>query len=147
MASPSRPAPESFRENSDLVRLIGQFRRQLRMAAARTLAARNESIVAWSVVNRLAECGPVTQHALAELCAQHPASISREMDALERKGLTTRGRDPSDRRRSVVQLTPNGQRWYRSMRPLVERATGTLLRVLRPAEQRALSVLLRRVLV
>jgi DNA-binding MarR family transcriptional regulator len=146
MATSFHPEPESLRENADLVRLIGQVRRQLRTAAARTLAVRNESIVAWSVLNRLTECGPVTQGELADLCAQHPASISRELDALERKGLTTRARDSSDRRRSVVELTSEGRRWCRSMRPLVERATGTVLRVLRPAEQRALSVLLRRVL-
>ena len=146
MPPSSRPDPESDRATPELVRLIGQIRRRLWIAAARALAARGESIVAWSLVNRLADRGSLTQRELADASAQHPAGVSRQLDELERKGLTTRGTDPSDRRRRVVQLTPAGQRWYRQMRPLVDRATGPVLGVLRPAERRQLGVLLRRVL-
>ena len=105
---------------AELVRLVGQTRRRLWIAAARALAARGESVVAWSLVNRLAELGPLTQRELADASAQHPAGVSRQLDELERKGLTTRGADPSDRRRRVVDLTAAGQRWHRQLRPLVD---------------------------
>jgi len=59
----------------ELVRLVGQTRRRLWIAAARALAARGESIVAWSLVNRLAELGPLTQRELADASAQHPAGV------------------------------------------------------------------------
>ena len=130
---------------AELVRLVGQTRRRLWIAAARALAARGESVVAWSLVNRLAELGPLTQRELADASAQHPAGVSRQLDELERKGLTTRGADPSDRRRRVVDLTAAGQRWHRQLRPLVDRATTPVLAVLRPSERRALAKLLREV--
>jgi DNA-binding MarR family transcriptional regulator len=128
-----------------VVRLVGQTRRRLWIAAARALAARGESIVAWSLVNRLAELGPLTQRELADASAQHPAGVSRQLDELERKGLTARGTDPTDRRRRRVELTSAGLRWFRQTRPLVDQATAPVLAVLRPAERRALTTLLRKV--
>ena len=131
---------------AELVRLVGQTRRRLWIAAARALAARGESIVAWSLLNRLAELGPLTQRELADASAQHPAGVSRQLDELERKGLTARGTDPTDRRRRRVELTAAGARWFQQTRPLVEQATAPVLAVLRPAERRALATLLRKVL-
>jgi MarR family transcriptional regulator, lower aerobic nicotinate degradation pathway regulator len=145
MGTRSRPEHEVDRATAELVRLIGQTRRRLWIAAARALAARGESVVAWALVNRLAELGPLTQRELADASAQHPAGVSRQLDELDRKGLTSRGLDPADRRRRLVQLTAAGQRWYRKTRPLVDRATGPVLATLRPAERRVLTALLRRV--
>jgi DNA-binding MarR family transcriptional regulator len=133
------------RGTSELVRLLGQTRRRLWIAAARALAARGESIVAWSLVNRLAELGPLTQRELADASAQHPAGVSRQLDELERKGLTTRGTDATDRRRRRVELTAAGVRWFQQTRPLVDQATAPVLGVLRPAERRLLTTLLRKV--
>ena len=139
--------PESDRVSADIVRVVGQVRRRLWIAAARALAARGESIVAWSLVNRLAELGPLTQRELADASAQHPAGVSRQLDELERKGLTARGTDPTDRRRRRVELTAAGVRWFRQTRPLVDQATAPVLAVLRPAEKRVLASLLRKVVV
>ena len=136
---------DADRAMAEVVRLVGQTRRRLWIAAARALAARGESIVAWSLVNRLAELGPLTQRELADASAQHPAGVSRQLDELERKGLTARGTDPTDRRRRRVELTAAGLRWFRQTRPLVDQATAPVLDVLRPAERRVLTALLRRV--
>jgi len=130
---------------AEMVRLVGQTRRRLWIAAARALAARNESIVAWSLVNRLAELGPLTQRELADASAQHPAGVSRQLDELERKGLTTRGTDATDRRRRRVELTAAGVRWFHQTRPLVDQAFAPVLAVLRPTERRALTAILRKV--
>ena len=135
----------THRATPELVRLVGQTRRRLWIAAARALAARGESIVAWSLVNRLAELGPLTQRELADASAQHPAGVSRQLDELERKGLTARVTDPTDRRRRRVELTAAGVRWFQQTRPLVDQATAPVLAVLRPAEQRVLTMLLRKV--
>ncbi len=139
--------PESDRVSAEIVRLVGQVRRRLWIAAARALAARGESIVAWSLVNRLAELGPLTQRELADASAQHPAGVSRQLDELERKGLTARGTDPTDRRRRRVELTASGLRWFRQTKPLVDQATAPVLAVLRPAERRMLIAALRKVVV
>ena len=133
------------RASAELVRLVGQTRRRLWIAAARALAARGESIVAWSLVNRIAELGPLTQRELADASAQHPAGVSRQLDELERTGLTARVTDPADRRRRRVELTAAGVRWFQQMRPLVSAATAPVLAVLRPAERRVLTAMLQRV--
>jgi len=139
--------PGADHATAEVVRLVGQTRRRLWISAARALAARGESVVAWSLVNRLAELGPLTQRELADASAQHPAGVSRQLDELERKGLTSRGTDPTDRRRRRVELTAAGDRWWRQMRPLVERATASVLVGLRPPERRTLARLLRRVVI
>src|SRR5262249_31197318 len=134
------------RVTAELVRLGGQTRRRLWIAAARALAARGEAIVAWSPLNRLPQLGPLTQRALADASPQPPARGSPQLDALAPKGLTARGTDPTDRRRRRVELTAAGARWFQQTRPLVEQATAPVLAVLRPAERRALATLLRKVL-
>jgi DNA-binding MarR family transcriptional regulator len=139
------PQDRGGANTADLVRLVGQTRRLLWIAAARALAAQDESVVAWSLVNRLAELGPLTQRELADASAQHPAGVSRQLDDLERRGLTTRVLDPGDRRRRRVELTPQGQRWYRRWRPVVDAATGPVLSPLRAPQRRALATLLRQV--
>jgi len=130
---------------ADVVRLVGQTRRLLWIAAARALAAQGESVVAWSLVNRLAELGPLTQRELADASAQHPAGVSRQLDDLERRGLTTRVLDPGDRRRRRVELTAQGVRWHRRWRPVVDGATAPVLSPLRGPERRALAALLRQI--
>lgn len=145
MGPPSRSKQEMDRATAELVRLVGQTRRRLWIAAGRALAARGESVVAWALVSRLAELGPLTQRELADASAQHPAGVSRQLDELERKGLTARGTDPTDRRRRRVELTAAGHHWHRQLRPVVDRATAPVLAVLRPADRRVLTGLLRRV--
>src|SRR5262249_59903274 len=86
------------RATPELVRLVGQTRRRLWIAAARALAARGESVVAWALVNRLAELGPLTQRELADASAQHPAGVSRPLDELERNGHSTPRANSSERR-------------------------------------------------
>jgi DNA-binding MarR family transcriptional regulator len=131
---------------AEVVRLIGQTRRVLWITAARALASRGESVVAWSLVSRLAELGPLTQRELAEASAQHPAGVSRQLDDLERKGLTARALDPTDRRRRRVGLTASGRRWYRKLLPVIHAETAPVLGALRADERRMLAALLRRVL-
>jgi MarR family transcriptional regulator, lower aerobic nicotinate degradation pathway regulator len=145
MPTPRAPRNAGGVKTADLVRLVGQTRRALWIAAARVLASQGESVVAWSLVNRLAELGPLTQRELADASAQHPAGVSRQLDDLERRGLTTRALDPGDRRRRRVGLTPQGVRWHRRWRPVVDAATGPVLSPLRAPQRRALAALLRQI--
>ena len=145
MPTPRTPRDRGGVKTADLVRLVGPTRRTLWIAVARALAAHGESVVAWSLVNRLAELGPLTQRELADASAQHPAGVSRQLDDLERRGLTTRVLDPGDRRRRRVELTPQGVRWHRRWRPVVDGATGPVLAPLRAPQRRALAMLLRQI--
>jgi DNA-binding MarR family transcriptional regulator len=51
---------------------------------------------------------PRSQLELAQLMTKAPALVVGVVDGLERRGLAVRERDPSDRRRSVVRITPKG---------------------------------------
>lgn len=77
----------------------------------------------------LAETGPITAGELAELTGLTTAAITGVIDRLERLGLVRRAKDPSDRRRVVVEPLENPQH----RRPIEEgfgplaRSTATLI--------------------
>jgi len=52
---------------------------------------------------------PSSQLDLAGLCGLLPAQVVPVLDELERRGLVARQRSETDRRRSVVRLTPAGE--------------------------------------
>ncbi len=58
--------------------------------------------------------GPQSQRQLAGLSYVEEQTISRVLDRLERSGYVTRARDPGDRRRLLVELTPQGAAAYRT---------------------------------
>ena len=57
----------------------------------------------------LATDKPSSQLDLAGLCGLLPAQVVPVLDELERRGLVARQRSETDRRRSVVRLTPAGE--------------------------------------
>ena len=58
----------------------------------------------------LIETGPITAGELGELVALTTGAITGVIDRLEKFGLVERVKDPTDRRRVVVQLTNNPAR-------------------------------------
>lgn len=54
--------------------------------------------------------GPLTQHALAAQCAVQDQTMSRIVEGLEKGGLVQRHRDADDRRRVLVERTPQGDK-------------------------------------
>ncbi|MBO9363264.1 MAG: MarR family transcriptional regulator [Thermoflexus sp.] len=80
---------------------------------------------------------PYTLTELARTQAVRPATVSRAVRALSEQGWVTVERDPSDRRRVWIQLTPRGRQALRQLRA---QATARLRRRLRPLhpEERAL---------
>jgi DNA-binding MarR family transcriptional regulator len=76
-----------------------------------------------------------------------PSALTARIDSMEREGLVRRLADPQDRRRVLVELTPEGHAlWERTIRPQGEFEDG-LVGVLDHHERETLSALLRRLLV
>jgi DNA-binding MarR family transcriptional regulator len=146
MPPPLPPAAPALAEFEDLGWLIGQARRRIWNGVARVLAVEGEAVLGWAVVSMLARFGALSQRDLADRIGQHAAGISRQLTELDRAGLTTRTRDPLDRRRHLVALTPRGRRWRRRWRPSVMAAVGDVLGVLDADERAVLKRLLHEIL-
>jgi len=76
----------------------------------------------YAILAILASDAPGSQHELAELMGKAPAVIVAAIDRLEERELVARLRDPSDRRRSRVTLTPAGERALARADALAEKA-------------------------
>jgi MarR family transcriptional regulator, temperature-dependent positive regulator of motility len=72
-------------------------------------------------------------------------SLSRAINALERKGLVTRQNHPTDKRSFVISLTPAGRRLLEETLPRFVALQDEMLRVLTPKERTQLSVLLAKI--
>jgi DNA-binding MarR family transcriptional regulator len=57
----------------------------------------------------LSEGGPTSQQALADSLSLDPSNVVGLLNELEERQLITRRRDPADRRRHIVALSPRGE--------------------------------------
>jgi DNA-binding MarR family transcriptional regulator len=64
---------------------------------------------AYGIMCKLADDGSQRLGALATAFGLDPSTITRQVQALEEAGLATRQTDPSDRRASLLDLTPSGR--------------------------------------
>jgi DNA-binding MarR family transcriptional regulator len=84
--------------------------------------------------------------ALARDLAVSPASVTGRLDALEKRGLVRRTPSPEDRRRVDVELTDDGHATWLGALDVVGHEEYRLLGTLTAAERRALSDMMRRVM-
>jgi MarR family transcriptional regulator, 2-MHQ and catechol-resistance regulon repressor len=112
--------PSESRERAGRIgTLLFRCRRRVFEQVRRTLDEAGESVWDYRLLACLHEEGPAIQAQLADATAQHPASVSRLVDDLERQGLVRRARDAQDRRRIQVELTAAGEAKLRELRALV----------------------------
>ncbi len=87
---------------------LGAVARQLRSAAMASLSAWDVTPSQMRAVRMLDRHGGVRSSELAQHLHIAPRSATEVVDALEAKGLVERSPDPSDRRATLVSLTPHG---------------------------------------
>lgn len=63
----------------------------------------------YGIMCKLADDGPQRLGGLATAFGLDPSTITRQVQALEESGLASRQTDPSDRRASLLDLTPTGR--------------------------------------
>jgi MarR family transcriptional regulator, lower aerobic nicotinate degradation pathway regulator len=99
----------------------------------------------YAVLALLEEDPRETQAQVADALGYDRSLIVRLLDELEERGLVVRKRDPDDRRRHVVKLTPDGRSVLLELRAIVRRLEDDFLSPLDAGEQETLHVLLTKV--
>jgi DNA-binding MarR family transcriptional regulator len=131
--------------------------RRLPSWMASQLARRGESLVNealgqegvrrqhFAVLASLAEQGSASQAALGRRLWIDRSDLHGLLGELERDGLVARVRDPEDRRRNVVALTPAGKTVLKRLDKRIDAAQRALLEPLSAGERREVIRLLERV--
>jgi MarR family transcriptional regulator, lower aerobic nicotinate degradation pathway regulator len=98
----------------------------------------------YSVLATLAEGARQTQATIADTLALDPSRLVALLDGLEARGLVVRQRDPKDRRRHVVSITPAGKRHLQLLRTIVKQLEKEFFAPLEAEDQATLHTLLLR---
>jgi DNA-binding MarR family transcriptional regulator len=100
----------------------------------------------FATLTALADFGPLPQHELADRLGLNRSHLVGYLDTIEERGLVRRTRDTADRRRQLVELTPEGGKLQRHLFAVAQRSQDAFLACLTPDERTVLSGLLTRVL-
>ena len=84
------------------------------------------------------EGGPLLTGEVAARMHITSGSVTSVLDTLERKGLVVRSSDPGDRRRVLVDITPEAQQVLDECLPRIQQTADLLLAHLDDAQQQAL---------
>ena len=99
----------------------------------------------YSVLAILAEGARETQATIADAISLDPSRLVALLDSLEKRGLVARQRDPLDRRRHTVTITPAGTSALEQVRVVAREAEDEFLAALDADDRKALHDLLLRV--
>lgn len=102
------------------------------------------TIPEWRVVAVLALDPGISAAEVAERTAMDKVAVSRAVRRLLATGRARREMAAGDRRRSVLELTPEGRRIYQRITPALRSFEAELLAGLSAREQRLLDAILRR---
>jgi len=108
------------------------------------LADRGLRLWHMAVLAALADFGPHAQRDLAARLSIDPSDIVKIIDELAALGYAARDRDPADRRRVQVTLTPQGRTALAELTEEAANVQSELLAPLTPAERATLHTLLTR---
>ncbi len=99
----------------------------------------------FSTLIRLSEHGAVSQNHLGRLAAMDVATTKGVVDRLRAKSLVHSHSDPTDKRRSIISLTPEGAALVETLSHLGQEISDQTLSPLKPSERRMLLAILEKI--
>lgn len=128
--------------------LLSKAADRIEFLFARALRPHGISPREYGVLASVAREGSQSQQQLGERLGIDRTTMVNIIDDLEGKGLVVRMRDPADRRRYGITLSPEGERLIRDVLFNIDVEThDAYLSVLRPGEEKQLLDMLRRLVV
>jgi MarR family transcriptional regulator, lower aerobic nicotinate degradation pathway regulator len=122
--------------------LTGELSRRAQRLVGEALAEEGARRPHFTVLTSLEEQGPASQATLGRRLWIDRSDLHAILAELEAGGLIARVRDPDDRRRNVVTITPAGTAARKRLDKRIEQAQRALLEPLPPADRRELVRLL-----
>jgi DNA-binding MarR family transcriptional regulator len=136
---PPRFPAELVESSSFLLKRLGFWAKERAMSA---YEAADFSPYHHAVLVALAEDSHETQGAVADALGYDRGQMVGLLDELEERGYVQRRRDPDDRRRQIVSITPEGRRALTKLRALSKKLDADLFSPLDAAERAELHGLL-----
>lgn len=131
-AQPPATSPEPARFiDGYLAYLLAQASHRISGEFHREVEAAGLSVTEWRVLASLADGARETIGTLSQLTLTKQPTLSKIVQRMERQGLVMRGSMASDRRQTLVALTPQGQKVARRH---LRRALGHQAQVLQPID-------------
>ncbi|WP_035870710.1 MarR family winged helix-turn-helix transcriptional regulator [Kitasatospora cheerisanensis] len=141
MADPTETPPALLELTTYLLSKVGK---DARHRLAELLAAEGLRLYHHAALAALADFGPHTQRDLAVRLGLDPSDLAKAADRLAAAGWLDRTRDPADRRRLTLTLTPAGAARLAELTALAGGVQDEVLAPLAPAERATLHGLLLR---
>jgi DNA-binding MarR family transcriptional regulator len=115
---------------------LGQLYRSAHARISADLAAVHESLSTYYVLATLAEYGELSQQQVCDRIEMDRSDMVRLIDDLEARGNVIRCRDPHDRRRYRLTLTPGGTKALHGCEEILAAATDVVFANLAADERR-----------
>ena len=138
---PARVAKELLANTAFLLARLGYT---FKAKAIAEVEAAGFSLYDYSVLALLGEQARETQATIADALQLDRSQLVGILDSLEERGYVERQRDPSDRRRHIVSLTPEGRRVLIRLRSITKNLGDELLAPLDAESRETLHSLLLR---
>jgi DNA-binding MarR family transcriptional regulator len=133
---PPGPLPDELLDST--LYLLGRLGFAIKSRVMEAFEQEKCSMWEYSVLAMLDEKARETQSAIADALQLDRSQLVGVLDDLEQRGLVERRRDPNDRRRHMVSLTPEGKRQLVHLRAIVKRIEEMFLAPLDEASRKAL---------
>jgi DNA-binding MarR family transcriptional regulator len=138
-AEPAGPSRELLRSTPFLLKRLGSFARERSLEAFESTKLNPQH---YAVLSLLEEGTRETQATIADALGYDRSHLVGILDELEEQNLIERQRDPGDRRRHLVSLTPVGKTTLGELRAIAKQVEKEFLAPLDPEQRRTLHLLL-----